>query len=73
MEEEEEKVAAGVSFSPTLGLQAGDLVLSPLYPPPTLLPTIQLSVSITVGWLTVRINPHSSRDVLGSYQLGTGP
>lgn len=37
------------------------------------LPTIRLSVSITVGWLTVWINPCSSRHVLGPYQLGTGP
>ncbi|KAM7407097.1 hypothetical protein PAMA_003024 [Pampus argenteus] len=25
------------------------------------------------GWLTARINPHSSRRVVGPYQLGTGP
>lgn len=36
------------------------------------LPTIRLSVSITEGWLTVWINPYSSRHVLGPYQLGTG-
>lgn len=34
MEAEERRVAAGVSFSLTLGLQAGDLVLSSLCPPP---------------------------------------
>lgn len=35
MEEEVRKVVAGVSFSLTLGSQAGDLVPSSLYPPPT--------------------------------------
>lgn len=39
--------------------------------PPLL--TIRLSVSITEGWLTFWINPHSSRHVLGPYQLATGP
>lgn len=51
MEKEERKVAAGVSFSLTLSLQAGDLVLSSLCKPPHPhpLPAIQLSVSITVA------------------------
>lgn len=31
--EEETRVVAGVSFSLTLGLQAGDLVVSSLFPP----------------------------------------
>ncbi len=46
----------------TLGTQAGEPVLT----------SIRLSVSITEGWLTVWINPHSSSHVLGPYQLGTG-
>lgn len=34
------------------------------------LPAIRLSVSITEGWLTVWINPHSSRHVLGALSAG---
>lgn len=79
MEEERGPVAdRGVRSISRLGVRASlwahrQVSWSSPRPAPSPFLTIQLSVSITVGWLTVWINPHSSRHVLGPYQLGTGP
>lgn len=59
---------------PTLGMQAGEAHSAPhLSSASSSSPTIRLSVSIAEEWLPAWINPHTSRYVLGPYQLGTGP
>lgn len=66
----------GKKVQPTMAMQAGEALISFCSSPLSasrFLPTIQLTVSITEWWLTVWINPHTSRHVLGPYQLGTEP